>query len=900
MAAWFLFTVQFTRPDQWIGRTKRGMLLVSIVPALALLLAWTNERHGLIWSATHLATATPIPALVVSHGAGFWLLWGFDYWLLLVGTLWLVSMSARASGLLQRQALALLIGIVPVWIANALYISHWGPAPWLDLTPYAIAITGIVYAWSLLHLHLLNVIPVARSAVFAFIEDAIVVVDLHNRIVDVNPAAQQLAPQQTAPLKGKPLAALLGDQAERMDAGAPLDEGALGDIRLAHAGVERVFELRASALHDADQGPLGRVYVLRDITKRKRAEEALQQLTHSLEARVAERTRELYYQANLLEHMSDAVISVDATLGIISWNKAAERIYGYQLAEVKGRQIGEVIPTTLAHATPAEAIDLVAADGYWEGEAVQRRADGSPITVWVSASAVKDETGRILGAVAVNRDMSGIREIQRALQESEARYREILESTRELIFSVDAGGRFLFVNRAWRETLGYREDQVAELTIGDIAHPQERAYVQRLYRRLQAGEGPLPVDTVLKTGEGQPLFVDGLATAVFHDGEFVAAHTFLRDITRGIQAEAAHQAAEQRYRSLFEDAPGMYVLAQLEQDRLTIVDCNALCVQTLGYERDQLIGKPFADLLAPGATKSLQLDMRGHTGSNLFRGQECAVVTRGGRVIETLLRTHYERDAAGDVRGVRAMFVDISDRKRMERQLQESTDRLHALGRHLESVREEEQTRIAREVHDELGQILTVLKMDVSWLQRHVQSPAPGDGAAVPRKLAAMSEQLSATIQTVHRIAAELRPALLDDLGLLAAIEWLTRNYEERTGVACSFVHSGDGAELLDKDLVTTLFRICQEALTNVARHAHASVVRVCLDVTEFDIKLEITDDGIGIAQAQIADPRSFGLLGMRERLYPWNGRMTVTGAPQHGTTLAIVIQLQQAARKFS
>ncbi len=167
VAAWFLFTVQFTRPNQWIGRTKRGVLLLSVIPALALILAWTNEVHGLIWSSTHLATSTPIPALVVSHGPGFWLLLSFDYLLLFVGTLWLLNTAARSSALLQRQALALLIGIVPVWIANVLYIGRWGPAPWLDLTPFAIAITGIVYAWSLWHLHLLNVIPVARSAIFA-------------------------------------------------------------------------------------------------------------------------------------------------------------------------------------------------------------------------------------------------------------------------------------------------------------------------------------------------------------------------------------------------------------------------------------------------------------------------------------------------------------------------------------------------------------------------------------------------------------------------------------------------------------------------------------------------------------------------------------------------------------
>lgn len=260
---------------------------------------------------------------------------------------------------------------------------------------------------------------------------------------------------------------------------------------------------------------MGRVYVLRDITKRKQAEEALQLLTHSLEERVATRTRDLHYQANLLEHISDAVISVDEEMRILSWNKAAERLYGYNLADVKGHRFGAVIPTALAHSTPADAVELVAAGGYWEGEALQRRADGSSITVWASVTSVKDETGRSLGAVAVNRDMSGIREVQKALQES--------------------------------------------------------------------------------------------------------------------------------------------------------------------------------------------------------------------------------------------------------------TDRLHALGRHLESVREEEQTRIAREVHDELGQILTVLKMDVRWLQRHL----PSDGEAVPRKLAAMNDQLSAAIKSVHRIAAELRPPLLDNLGLIAAIDWL-------------------------------------------------------------------------------------------------------------------------------
>ena len=509
--AWFVFTVQFTRQDRWIATTSTGRLVLSIIPALTLILVWTNELHGLIWTSAIIDTSTPIDALVLRHGAGFWLLIGYDYLLVLVGTVWLLGVAMRSSGTFHRQALALLIGILPVWLANALYVMQWGLGAWLDLTPFAMTITGAVYAWSLLHLHLLDIVPLARSELFAVIEDAIVVVDLSSRIVDVNPAGQQLAlnPEQT--LVGKPLAALLGTQAGLVIPAALANHATLGDICVLRAGEARTFELRASPLRDVDSHLEGCLCVLHDITQRKQAEEALQLLAQNLEQRVLERTREL-----------------------------------------------------------------------------------------------------------------------------------------------------------------------------------------------------------------------------------------------------------------------------------------------------------------------------------------------------------------------------------------------HILGHHLESIREDEQSRIAREIHDELGQALTVLKLNVSWLSRHVQN----NGDAVPRRLAAMNDLLGASIETVQRIAAELRPAMLDHLGLVAALEWLTRTYEERTGIVCTFVHSGDDTVLMDKDLATALFRISQEALTNTARHANARSVDLCLEVTEGEILLEIKDDGIGIKQAQVDDPRAFGIIGMRERLYPWQGHMTMTGAHGQGTTISIVIPWPAAPRE--
>lgn len=1024
VVAWFVFTVQYTRRECWIVATPAGRLLLSIIPACAVILVLTNEQHGLIWISERIDPSAPINALVFTHGPGFWLLIGYDYLLVAVGTLLLVRVAVRAKGVVRGQAITLFAGILPVWLANAAYVMEWGPVAWLDPTPFAMALTGMVYAWSLLHLHLLDIVPLAHAEIFDFIDDAIVVVDMEGRIADANPAAQRLAlnPQQS--LVSKSLDALLGDEAARMSTTALAGDAPLEDICLLRNGAEYTFALRVSPLYEADSHPAGYVCVLRDVTKRKLAEDALLHLTHHLEQVVLERTSELHaesnerqramaalaasearnwailetipdlivhvqrthaepaalysqaigttrnadllrqrsldqllppdvgdllaragerlqsgyvesvayevevdadkgtdvltlearivaidaddqflliirdmtaqrraeqqlrYQADLLENVSDAVISVDRSLRIVSWNNAAAHIYGYQFAEVQGRLFSEALATTFVQSTPKEVAELLEATGRWEGEALQQCKDGSSIAVWASVSLVQDAAGRNLGVVAVNRDMSGIRKMQHELQQSEARYRDILESTGEMIFSTDAAGRFLFVNRSWREVLGYTDDQVQELRVENIIHPDERQRIRRLFRRLSAGEGPLPVNTLLYTSQGQPLFVEGLSTAVFEAGEFMAAHTFLRDVTRRVQAEAAQQAAEQRYRSLFEDAPVMYVIAQVHQGTLTIADCNALFVETLGYSREDLLDKSLRNLLAPGSQGCLDLDTRPHAANRLLGGEECEVLTKDGRVLETLLRMRYERDEAGHVCGLRAMFVDISDRKRMERQLRETSDQLHALSRHLVTVREEEQSRIAREIHDELGQTLTVLKMDVSWLASRAQRC----GDDIPRKLASMNELLGATLQTVQRIATELRPALLDNLGLVAAIQWLARKYEERTGIVCTFVHSNKDGAAVDKDLETALFRIIQEALTNAARHADPRSVQICLQVKPAEILLQIEDDGSGIAPTQTNGEQSFGLLGMRERLYAWNGHLTITSAPGQGTALHIVV----------
>lgn len=224
-------------------------------------------------------------------------------------------------------------------------------------------------------------------------------------------------------------------------------------------------------------------------------------------------------------------------------------------------------------------------------------------------------------------------------------------------------------------------------------------------------------------------------------------------------------------------------------------------------------------------------------------------------------------------------------------------DQLRELSAHVESVREDERTGIAREIHDELGQALTALKMDLAWVARRLSgagdSQVPGE--TLLGKIQAMSKMTDDVIHQVRRISAQLRPGVLDDLGLLAAIEWQAQEFEKRTRTKVT-LRSNLGDALLDRDLSTAVFRIFQEALTNVARHAEAPHVEVRLERQERTLLLEVRDDGKGITAEAARNPRSLGLLGIRERARRLGGIASVERVEPRGTLVRLVLPI--AARR--
>jgi len=297
-----------------------------------------------------------------------------------------------------------------------------------------------------------------------------------------------------------------------------------------------------------------------------------------------------------------------------------------------------------------------------------------------------------------------------------------------------------------------------------------------------------------------------------------------------------------------------------------IIAVAALLAAWFGAEK--VILKPVKAMVK--ATREFAAgNLRARTGMSSGRDELSQLASGFDRMAEKLEQRQAERDRA-------------------EREIRNSREQLRNLSAHLQSVREEERTRMAREIHDELGQGLTALKMDVSWLNRRLLE----EDATFKNKLTSMEEVIDRTIETVQKLSGELRPGMLDDLGLAAAIEWQAEEFQNRTGIDCEVSLSSEETAL-NRDQSTTMFRIFQETLTNVIRHARATKVEVRLREQNGKIVLEVADNGRGITQAEISDAKSFGLIGMRERVEFIDGEVTIVGSPGQGTKITVTLPLK-------
>lgn len=320
-----------------------------------------------------------------------------------------------------------------------------------------------------------------------------------------------------------------------------------------------------------------------------------------------------------------------------------------------------------------------------------------------------------------------------------------------------------------------------------------------------------------------------------------------------------------------------------EHERMTKVN-SAIVTQFNASSPDELLGMTpaqfFAHDLAMAKARWREFFDRGrlHTETDERRLDGTPMRIEGDYMVIY--------DGGGRIAGHFGIQRDVTDRHLAGEQIRASRQQLRALAARLQQVREEERTGIAREIHDELGQALTGLKLDIAWMKHRL----PRDHELLAQCVSII-QRIDGTLSAVRRIATELRPSVLDQLGLAAAIEWQGQEFGARTGIEVTMDLCADGCTIPD-DLGSSAFRIFQESLTNVARHARAKRVVVRLVQTADLLTLEVCDDGIGIPPERLEGTVSLGIIGMRERALACGGELSITGQPDLGTTVLLRVPL--------
>jgi PAS domain S-box-containing protein len=348
--------------------------------------------------------------------------------------------------------------------------------------------------------------------------------------------------------------------------------------------------------------------------------------------------------------------------------------------------------------------------------------------------------------------------------------------------------------------------------------------------------------------------------------------------------------SEERYRAVAEDTP---VLICRFLPNSEIVYANESYCKYFGKTSETLVGSSFLSLIPEDNRKTVLADIMALTPESPTQSHEHQVVASDGEIRWQRWTNRALFDASGQAVAYQSIGEDITERKRAEQALRTSRERLRRLAARIEATREEERTAIAREVHDELGQALTGLKMDLAWLRDHL---AKAQTETFKERLGAAEALANSTLDGMRNLAARLRPSLLDDLGLTAAIEWQVKEFAERAG--CRFDLDLTDEDIgLDRERDTAVYRILQEALTNVARHARANRVTVNLEAYSDRLELIVADDGKGIRDEDIESVTSMGLTGMRERAGALGGQVDIRPRSGGGTRVSLRVPRSEGVR---
>jgi len=466
-----------------------------------------------------------------------------------------------------------------------------------------------------------------------------------------------------------------------------------------------------------------------------------------------------------------------------------------------------------------------------------------------------------------------------ALRKSESLFRSVVHNSSDLIIFTDEKGILRYVSPLCKKILGYPANKFVGDTLQEIIHPDDKMKCKLSWDKL-LNYGQEEHDFIYRIidDEKKVRWISQNSKLLKDTDISIGIQSTLRDITEQRLAEEALRESEEQYRLLFENATQS--IAVLQDYKIQFA--NPKCLEVLGFQMDDILSKSFSEFVYPDDRSMVH-------EKYLKRIQGKQIYQNVFRVLrkDNLVRWVEESGVRIKWHGKDASLIFLSDltiRKKAEEELNNSLEELHQLTQHMQEVREQERMGISRELHDDLGQALTAVKIDLGIIKQEITD------TEICNKVDKVSALVSDTIKTVQRLTSNLRPDIINDLGLETAIEWYAKEYSQRSGIIVS--QTVDPGIDFSPANALNIFRIVQESLTNISRHAEATKVEISLKKNAESCILSISDNGIGINENEVKSRQSFGLMGMKERSVSLGGTFDIRNNKKNGTEIKIIIPL--------
>ncbi len=597
-----------------------------------------------------------------------------------------------------------------------------------------------------------------------------------------------------------------------------------------------------------------------EILERKKAVRKMQQSRAQLQA--------------VLDGVPDIILQVDTSMRILWANKAAllknSECIG-QLCRVAFSDIeGLSIETYCKWAIETKRIEKgirfqpsrsgIGGDKYWEGI-------GVPLLL---------SDGRVFGVIAIARNVTDHMQVE-ATRKILA---SIVESSDDAIFSESLDGIITSWNTGATKIFGYSIKDVLGKSSDEIIFKNIKSKINEFRDKLKKGKSIENYHIEYITNDSEKKFLSVTMSSVIHlKNHVIGFSTIARDITAQKKAEEALIASEAKYRNLFEYS--LEGVGIIQRDKF--ISANKALLSIFGFSNlEDFVGRSVFRFVDTDSKLLLEYRME-NRGTNKQQDSRYEIVIRRRDGEMRNIEISEGTITIGGEECIQSTFRDVTERKKADDELKRSREQLRNLATHLEKVRETERKEIAYEIHDDLGQSLTAMKMDILWIAQKL----PKSEKKLFERAMGMSSLIDETINKIRMISTQLRPSILDHFGIGAAIEWLAEDFQKRTDISYKIKIEPRDIEL-DEFTSMGIFRICQEALTNITRHAEATTVDISLIQSNGELELIIKDDGIGISEEQVNDVHSFGLIGIRERAYLAGGTSSIVGVPGEGTIVNV------------